>query len=135
MTQTTPSTVNSTLTPSFALPIAFIFTGIPILAWQIYVGIALVVFGLFLFFQALTIRLQFTDRALDVYRSNTLIRHFPYEDWQSWRIFWRPLPILFYFKEVQSIHFLPMLFNPQELESALTKHLPQLGEEAKAGKT
>lgn len=122
----TSATSATNLTPSFILPIAFMLSGVPILLWQVYGGIGLIVFGAFLLIQSLTIRLQFTEEALDVYRRGALIRHFPYSEWQSWRIFWQPLPILFYFKEVQSIHFLPMLFNAQELRSALVNHLPNL---------
>ncbi len=97
------------------------------MAVQSYVGLGISIFGLFLMVQSATIRLQFTASALDIYRNNQLIRHFPYSEWQSWRIFWRSLPILFYFKEVKSVHFLPMLFNADELRTALDTHVPHLG--------
>lgn len=116
-----------TLSPSFAIPMVLVFGSLPIMAVQPYGGLGLSLFGLFLMVQSATIRLQFTDVALEVYRSNQLIRHFPYSQWQSWRIFWRSLPILFYFKEVKSIHFLPMLFNAEELRTALNTHVPHLG--------
>ena len=91
-------------------------------------------FGLFLLVQTLTLTLRFTESALDVYRGNTVIRHFPYADWQHWEIFWDPIPVLFYFCEVNSIHFLPMLFNSSELRTCLETHcawaqdLPQASE-------
>jgi hypothetical protein len=80
---------------------------VPILLIQIWVSLVIAIFGLFLLFQAATIRLQFTETALDIYRSETMIRRFPYQEWQNWRIFWPSVPILFYFKEVKSIHFCP----------------------------
>lgn len=84
----------------------------------------LFVFGLFLLYQASTLRLVFTESDLDIYRGDARIRQFPYQDWQIWDIFWSPVPILFYFREVKSIHFLPILFNPEELRSQLERHLP-----------
>jgi hypothetical protein len=75
-------------------------------------------------FQAATLRLRFTDTALDIYRSETRIRCFPYQEWQNWRVFWPPVPILFYFKEVKSIHFLPILFDPKMLRTCLEQRCP-----------
>ncbi|NJN88640.1 MAG: DUF3119 family protein, partial [Leptolyngbyaceae cyanobacterium SL_7_1] len=68
---------------------------------------------------------RFTEAALDIYRGETLIRRFPYQDWQHWEIFWHPLPILFYFKEVKSIHFLPILFDPNQLRVVLEQRITQ----------
>ncbi|MFN3926527.1 MAG: DUF3119 family protein [Pseudanabaenaceae cyanobacterium] len=124
---TTSTSSPSTLTPSFAIPITLILGAIPIFALQTYVALVLVIFGLFLLVQTATIRLHFTETALDIYRSGNLIRHFPYSEWRSWRIFWGIFPVLFYFREVNSIHFLPILFNSRELKSALMKHLAHLG--------
>ncbi len=81
-------------------------------------------FGVFLLVQALTLRLRFTDTALDIYRGSALIRHFPYAEWQYWDIFWSPVPILFYFREINSIHFLPILFSPTQLRVCLEAHCP-----------
>jgi hypothetical protein len=72
--------------------------------------------------QTLILTLRFTDSALEVYRGKTLIRHFPYAEWQHWEIFWQPVPILFYFREVNSIHFLPIIFSPSELRVCLETH-------------
>jgi hypothetical protein len=82
-------------------------------------------FGLFLLVQVLTLTLRFTDSALEVYRRETVIRHFPYAEWQHWDIFWSPVPVLFYFREVNSIHFLPILFSPSQLRSCLERHCSQ----------
>ena len=47
------------------------------------------------------------------------LRRFPYDQWLSWRLFAPWLPGLFYFRETQSIHFLPILFSPKELREQL----------------
>lgn len=122
MTATTPtptSVQTVELAPSYTLPLTLIFAAIPLLLLQPYLGAAISLFGLFLLFQTATIRLQFTENALDVYRLGTLIRRFPYQEWQNWRIFWYPVPILFYFREIKSIHFLPILFDPKMLQTCL----------------
>ena len=116
--------VNETfvLSPSYAIPLVLIIAAIPVLLLQPWLSLPISLFGLFLMFQAVTIRLQFTPTTLQVYRSNELIRDFPYSDWLAWRIFWPNIPILFYFREVKSIHFLPILFNPQQLENCLEQY-------------
>ncbi|MFE4108333.1 DUF3119 family protein [Almyronema epifaneia] len=119
---------SSRLSPSYNLPTALIGLGALSLLWQPWLGIVLALFGLFLLVQAATIRLAFTETALEVYRSDRQIRCFPYQEWQNWQIFWPPVPILFYFKEVNSIHFLPMLFSPQQLQTALATHLAFLNQ-------
>lgn len=111
------------LAPSYTIPLVLIFLAIPCLALQPWFSLVLALFGLFLMFQSLTIRLQFTNDALDIYRSQKLIRRFPYAEWQNWRIFWEPIPILFYFREIKSIHFLPVLFNAKTLKSCLEEHI------------
>lgn len=119
---TTTSTVQ--LAPSYTLPIALVIAAIPLLLVSVWLGGAIALFGLFLMFQAATLRLQFTATALDIYRGEALIRRFPYQEWQNWRIFWTAVPILFYFKEVKSIHFLPILFDPQTLKTCLEQRCP-----------
>lgn len=110
------------LSPSFNLPIAMIVIAILLFWVQSWLAGAIALFGIFLLFQAATLRLQFTDSALDIYRGDSLIRHFPYHDWQNWTIFWPPIPILFYFKEINSIHFLPVLFDAKALEACLIRY-------------
>ncbi|MGK7876841.1 MAG: DUF3119 family protein [Xenococcaceae cyanobacterium] len=112
------------LSPSYKIPLVLILAAIPGALVQPWVSLAIALFGLFLLFQTVTIRLKFTETALDIYRSEKLIRKFPYADWHSWRIFWNPVPILFYFKEVKSIHFLPILFDPKTLETCLQQYCP-----------
>lgn len=107
------------LKPSFNIPIVLIVAGAAIAWVQIWVGGIVALFGVFLLVQALTLRLEFTATDLDIYRSGDRIRRFPYAEWQNWRIFWTRVPILFYFKEINSIHFLPIIFDPRTLQREL----------------
>ena len=126
-TASTPTPATSEriqLAPSYAIPIGLVVLAIPVFLVQPWVSGAIALFALFLLFQAVTLRLWFTESALDIYRGDTLIRRFPYQEWQNWRIFWPPVPILFYFKEVNSIHFLPILFDPKMLKTCLEQRCP-----------
>lgn len=122
---TTSSTSTETieLQPSYAIPIALVLIAVPLFLLQPWVSGVIALFGLFLLFQAATLRLRFTETALDIFRGETLIRRFPFQDWQNWRIFWSPVPILFYFKEVKSIHFLPILFDSKSLDACLRQRV------------
>ncbi len=127
MTPTTPTplpTQTVELAPSYALPLTLVAVAIPLLTVQVWLSGAIALFGVFLLIQAATLRLRFTDDALDIYRGTTLLRQFPYADWQNWVIFWPPLPILFYFKEIKSIHFVPILFDPKALATCLETRIP-----------
>lgn len=124
---TTPldtSQASTDLQPSFVIPLVIIFGAVPIFFLQMWIGLAIAVFGCFLMVQAAIIKLSFTATALEVYRGKKVIRSFPYAEWQNWRIFWEPIPILFYFKEVKSIHFLPIIFDPATLKACLERHCP-----------
>ncbi|MBE9137270.1 DUF3119 family protein [Nodosilinea sp. LEGE 07088] len=96
--------------------------GMLLIAINLWLGAVLGLFGLFLLVQTLTLTLRFTETALDIYRGEQQIRTFPYANWQHWEIFWAPVPVLFYFREVNSIHFLPILFGPAELRACLEAH-------------
>ncbi|MEH2182702.1 DUF3119 family protein [Nostoc sp.] len=120
------STSTVELKPSYNIPIVLVIASIPLLLVQPWVGSVLTLFGLFLMFQALTLRLQFTATDLDIYRGEKLIRRFPYQEWQNWRIFWNRVPILFYFKEIKSIHSLPILFDPNTLKTCLEQRCPRI---------
>jgi Protein of unknown function (DUF3119) len=113
------------LVPSYTIPLILVAAAIPVAAIQVWVGVAIGIFGLFLSIQTAIIKLEFTTTALNVYRSSKLIRAFPYQEWETWKIFWQPVPILFYFKEVNSIHFLPIIFDPQMLRTCLEYYCPQ----------
>ena len=72
-------------------------------------------------------RLRFEAEALVVTRSNQEIRRFPYSEWMSWQLFWPTVPVIFYFREINSIHLLPVLFDAKELAEQLTKRLGPSG--------
>ena len=112
------------LAPSYKIPLVLIITALPLVFLEKWVSIAIAILGLFLLVQTITIRLKFTETALEVYRSEKLLRNFPYQDWLNWEIFWSPVPILFYFREVKSIHFLPIIFDPKMLQTCLEKYFP-----------
>lgn len=121
-TSEAPQTIE--LAPSYKIPLVLVISALPLAFVQKWFGLAIAILGLFLLFQTTTIRLKFTDTALEVYRSQKLLRNFPYQDWLNWQIFWSPVPILFYFREVKSIHFLPIIFDPQMLKTCLEQHFP-----------
>lgn len=113
------------LTPSYTIPIVLGLSAVPLLFVQIWVSLAIALFSLFLLIQTVMLRLRFTETDLDIYRGETLIRRFPFREWQNWEIFWSPVPILFYFKEVNSIHFLPIIFDPKTLRTCLEQRFPK----------
>lgn len=115
-----------TLTPSYRLPLAILLLAGALSLIQPWGSGVVAVLGLFLFFQAWTIRLEFRPTALAVLRRTTVLVQFPYQDWQAWTVYWSWLPILFYFREVKSIHFLPVLFQRTELVEQLQRHCPEL---------
>jgi len=125
LTSDSVSTVE--LKPSYNIPIVLIIGSIPLLLIkQLVAGGITGLLGLFLLYQAVTLRLQFTATDLDIVRGDNLIRRFAYSEWQNWRIFWDLVPILFYFKEIKSIHFLPILFDPKTLKACLQERCPRI---------
>ena len=110
------------LKPSYNLPVILILLGVALNLWQTAVGITIGILGLFLLVQSFLIKLKFTPTSLEVCRLQTVIRTFPYSEWENWEIYFDAVPILFYFKEIKSIHFLPIIFNPEELKSCLEKY-------------
>ena len=124
---TSNSTSTVELKPSYNIPIVLIVGPIPLLIiGQLLAGGIIGLFGLFLMYQAVTLRLQFTATDLDLVRGDNLLRRFPYSEWQNWRIFWNVIPILFYFKEIKSIHFLPILCDPKTLKTCLEERCPRI---------
>ena len=124
---TTPSSLSTEtvqLAPSYAIPIVLMLAAMPLFFLNAWVGGAIALFALFLLIQTATLRLCFTETALDIYRGEALLRQFPYADWQNWQIFWFNVPVLFYFKEVKSIHFLPILFDAKMLRTCLEQRCP-----------
>ncbi len=113
------------LAPNFRIPGFLILAavGLSFVSW--WLGGAIAILGVFLTVQTFVIRLQFTDQALNVLRLGKIILIFPYSEWLNWEIYWSPIPILFYFREVKSIHFLPIIFDAKTLADCLQKHYPR----------
>lgn len=126
-TLSSTSSVITTLRPDYRLSLSVLFIGLCVAAVQVWLGLITALLGLFLVVQTTVIRLTFTATELQVCRGTTVLRQFPYAEWTTWTIFWLPVPILFYFREIKSIHFLPMLFSPAELRSQLNQHCKTAG--------
>lgn len=129
----TPSSTanpNVTLRPDPRLPILVVALGAALLPLPLRPWPTLVValFGLFLLIQTASLRLEFEQRALIVWQNGRELRRFPYDQWLAWRLFAPWLPGLFYFRETQSIHFLPILFSPGELREQLELRVGALEE-------
>jgi hypothetical protein len=111
----TVASSGTTLAPSFAIPVVLTLAGAGLCFLSLWVGVPVALFALFLL-------VQFTEQALEVSRNGTVFRSFPYEEWIHWELWWDRFPVLFYFREVNSIHFLPILFDAVELRRCLELH-------------
>ena len=116
---TTPASV--TLSADARLPRLVVAIGgarlpRPLSPWP---TVVVVLFGVFLLIQTASLKLEFEERALIVWQNGRELRRFPYDQWLTWRLFAPWLPGLFYFRETQSIHFLPILFSPKQLREQL----------------
>ncbi len=109
------------LKPTHQLPLIITTLGLILLAFPInpWPAVAIVVFGLFLLLQSFTLKLEFTNDALVVWQLGRELRRFPFAKWLAWRIFLPQLPGILYFREEASPHLLPILFDPNMLESQL----------------
>lgn len=132
MANTENKSINFTISPR-----VWVATGMLILSigsGVIYfpAGLVLAIFSIFLFIQTAILQLTFSADALLVTRRSwgaaaVEIKRFPYKEWQYWQIFWPRFPVLFYFREINSIHFLPMLFNANQLQSELKQRIGPSG--------
>ena len=122
----TPTSV--TLKPDARLPLLVVVFGAALLPLPLHPWPTLVVvlFGVFLLIQTASLRLEFEERALIVWQNSRELRRFPYDQWLTWRLFAPWLPGLLYFRETQSIHFLPILFSPKELREQLELRVGEL---------
>ena len=121
MSSSSTTNSNVTLRPDPRLPLLVVALGAALLPLPLHPWPTLVValFGVFLLIQTASLRLEFEQRALIVWQNGRALRRFPYDQWLAWRLFAPWLPGLFYFRETQSIHFLPILFSPGELREQL----------------
>ena len=116
---TTPASV--TLSADARLPLLVVGLGVALLPLPLspWPTVVVVLFGVFLLIQTASLRLEFEEQALIVWQNGRELRRFPYDQWLTWRLFAPWLPGLFYFRETQSIHFLPILFSPTQLREQL----------------
>jgi hypothetical protein len=110
--------------PRFNLALSVIAIGAIATQWLLGVGVAVMIFGAFLVFQTATVRIIFAAEQFEVWQYGKRVIGFPYKEWQKWQVFWPPLPILFYFREIYSPHFIPMLFDHRILRENLKKFIP-----------
>jgi hypothetical protein len=116
------------ISPSPRLPLLILLLSasllfLPLSPWStLVVGL----FSVFLLVQTYILKLEFSEEDLVVWRGQEELRRFPFNEWMSWRLFAPWLPGLFYFRESKSIHFLPILFNPAELQEQLEQRVGQL---------
>ena len=110
-----------TLTPDVRLPLLVVAFGLALLPLPLspWPTVVVVLFGVFLLIQAASLRPEFEEKAASVGQNSREPRRFPYDQWLTWRLFAPWLPGLLYFRETQSIHFLPILFSPGELREQL----------------
>ena len=122
----TPASV--TLKPDARLPLLVVVFGAALLPLPLHPWPTLVVvlFGVFLLIQTASLRLEFEEKALIVWQNSRELRRFPYDQWLTWRLFAPWLPGLLYFRETQSIHFLPILFSPIDLREQLELRVGEL---------
>ena len=115
----TPESV--TRNPDVRLPLRVVAFGLALLPLPLspWPTVVVVLFGVFLLIQAASLRLEFEEKALIVWQNSRELRRFPYDQWLTWRLFAPWLPGLLYFRETQSIHFLPILFSPKQLREQL----------------
>ena len=130
----TPSTEtnNVIISPSPRLPLLILLLSASLWPLPLSPSPTLVVglFSVFLLVQTYILKLEFSEDDLVVWRGQKELRRFPFSEWMSWRLFAPWLPGLFYFRETKSIHFLPILFNPAELQEQLQQRVGKL-EQAK----
>ncbi|MBW4530546.1 MAG: DUF3119 family protein [Aphanothece saxicola GSE-SYN-MK-01-06B] len=118
------------LSPRFWVPLGVLLLAVaclglrPLWGGAVWLALGTAVMGLFLLLQTALLRLRFTPEALLVARRDTVIRRFPYDAWIGWRVWWPALPVLFYFREENSLHLLPMLFDARALREQLEHRLP-----------
>ncbi|AKN61045.1 hypothetical protein WB44_07965 [Synechococcus sp. WH 8020] len=123
-----PETNSVIISPSPRLPLLILLLSaslwfLPLSPWPtLVVGL----FSVFLLVQTYILKLEFSEEDLVVWRGQEELRRFPFNEWMSWRLFAPWLPGLFYFRESKNIHFLPILFNPAELQEQLEQRVGQL---------
>jgi hypothetical protein len=110
------------LAPRPWVPLGVVALGLACLVLNPWAALVVSLFGLVLLLQSQLLRLQFSCTELLVWRGTSVLRRFPYSEWLGWKLFWQPMPVLFYFREQRSIHLLPVLFDATTLREQLNRH-------------
>ena len=128
MTSKSESKDSVTISPSFQLPIILIVLSFMLLFLNIGIWPTIVSssFSFFLLLQAFTLRINITKEDFVVLQLGKEIRRFPFKNWIAWKLFLPDLPGIFYFRETNSPHLLPILFNPKQLKEELLKKVDSL---------
>ena len=116
------------IAPSPRLPLLIFMLGpallpLPLHPWPTLINSLI---ALALLVQSYSLRLEFEQNALIVWRGSQELRRFPYDDWMSWRLFWDGFPAVLYFRERKSPHLIPVLFNAKELREQLKARVGNL---------
>jgi len=111
------------LAPGLRLPLAILLLGSLLCLVNLAAGGAMAFLGLILLLQSVRLRLVFTPDALELHNGSVVLRRFPYKNWRGWSLFWKPLPVLLYFREVNGIHFVPVIVDGQGLRQQLERWL------------
>ena len=128
MTSKSESKDSVTISPSFQLPIILIVLSFMLLFLNIGIWPTIVSssFSFFLLLQTFTLRINITKEDFVVLQLGKEIRRFPFKNWIAWKLFLPDLPGIFYFRETNSPHLLPILFNPKQLKEELLKKVDSL---------
>ena len=104
-------------------------------------GLPVTAIGVLLAVQTTRLRFKFdAERLMVGVKSNSeeaerglkVIRSWRLENITNWEVWWKPFPVLAYFKESESydgrgsVHFFPVLYDGGELISALRTRCPHL---------
>jgi len=116
------------IAPSPRLPLLIFVLGPALLPLPLHPLPTLInsLIALALLVQSYSLRLEFEQNALIVWRGSQELRRFPYDDWMSWRLFWDGFPAVLYFRERKSPHLIPVLFNAKELREQLKARVGNL---------
>ena len=116
------------IAPSPRLPLLIFVLGPALLPLPLHPWPTLInrLIALALLVQSYSLRLEFEQNALIVWRGSQELRRFPYDDWMSWRLFWDGFPAVLYFRERKSPHLIPVLFNAKELREQLKARVGNL---------
>ncbi|MCS7030158.1 MAG: DUF3119 family protein [Gloeomargarita sp. SKYG116] len=126
-TASVPLTVPYTLNPDYRVAVGLAALGLAVMPWSWPVGAVCEAMTAFLAWQTTTLRWTFTETAVVLTRNGQPIRTFPYAEWQDWYLFWPRVPVVLFFREVRSIHFVPVLFDPAALTCYLNYYCPVTG--------